>query len=330
VSKLLLVLYLAPLAHSAVPVTAVAFSPDGKALVSGAYKQLNVWDPATGKLLRHAGELEGNVRAIAFRPDGHTVAAATGVPGRSGTVALVDFDSGATTPIAQSKDEMLAVAFSPDGKFLAFGGTDSVVRIWSMDERKIAATIKDHSDWINSLAFTPDGKLLASGSADKTVGIWDTKTWKSILELPLTPTDPVNAVAFSPEGDMLAYASEERAIRVWRTQSAFLEIDTSRPGRRNQMVQTRAVDTGACVPLGVVWAKGPQHSRIVAACSDGTLRMMGPAGNQGVTLSGHGDWVYAVAASPDGTRIASGSGDGAVKLWGPGGRLLGTLLEETK
>jgi WD40 repeat protein len=327
--RVFLLLCAARIASAASPVTALAFSPDGATLVSGSYKQVNVWDARTGKLTRHAGQLEGSVRAVAFRPQTNTVAVAAGVPGRTGAIAMVDLDSGETTPIAQSKDEMLAVAFSPDGKFLAFGGTDSTVQVWAFDERKVIATMT-HADWVNGLAFSPDGKLLASGSADKTVGIWDTKTWKSLFQLPLTPSDAVNAVAFSPEGDALAYASDERAIRIWRTQNAFTEVDTSRPGRRNQLLQTRPLDTGGCVPLAVTWMKAPQRSRIVTACDDKTLRTVGPAGNQPVTLSGHTDWVYAVAASPDGTRIASGSGDGTVKIWGPGGRLLATLGEETK
>jgi len=329
VTKLLLIVCAARLASSASPVTAVAFSPDGKLLVSGAYKQVNVWDPQTGKLLRHAGQVEGSVRAIAFRPASHTVAVAAGAPGRSGAIAVIDLDTGDTTPLAQSKDEMLAVAFSPDGRFLAYGGTNATVEVRDLEAQKVVTTLT-HADWVNSVAFSPDGKLLATGSADKTVGIWDTKTWKSILQLPLTPSDAVNSVAFSPEGDILAWASEERAIRVWRTQNAFVEVDSSRPGRRNALLQTRPLDLGACVPLAVTWIKTPQRSRIVAACDDKTVRIVGPAGNQPTTLAGHGDWVYAVAASPDGTRVASGSGDGTVKLWGPGGRLFATLAEETK
>jgi WD40 repeat protein len=310
-------------------ILAVAFSPDGRWVVSGGHGELKVWNAASGKLERRLGGLEGRTRAIAFRPDSQMLAIATGVPGQSGAVSLVDFGGGAPTRIAVSKDEMLALAFSPDGKWLAFGGTDGTIGIWSFDESKCAATVQAHTGWIQGLAFSPDGKLLASASADQTVGIWDPKTWKSILRLPLTPSHPVNAVAFSPEGDLLAYASEEHAIRVWRTQNAFTEVDATRPGRRNALYQTRAIDTGACAPLGVAWVKGPQRSRIVAACSDRTLRIVGPAGNQPMTLTGNSDWVYAVATSRDGSRIVSAGADGTVRLWGPGGRLIATLSEET-
>jgi WD40 repeat protein len=123
--------------------------------------------------------------------------------------------------------------------------------------------------------------------------------------------------------------NDERAVRIWRTQGAFSEIDSSRPGARNQIMQTRVMDTGACMPLALAWLKAAQRSRMLVACADKTVRVMGPNGNALATLAGHADWVYAVTSLPDGSRIASGSGDGAVKIWNAAGRLLFTLQEGT-
>ena len=315
-------------AEPKVPVTALAFSPDGKILVSGGYKEVRLWDAADGKLMRKLGGLSGQVRAVAFGKENGVLAVATGVAGRSGAVALLDLGNAAITPIEQAKDEMLAVAFSADGKWLATGGTDSTIRLWNLETKAAALELKGHTDWISGLAFSPDGRLLASGSADRTARIWKTGTWKEEFQLPVQITEPVSGVAFATEGDLLAFAvggPEERSIRIWRTQGAFTEIDSSRPNARNQVMQTRPMDTGACMPLGVAFAKALPHSRMVVGCTDKTVRVMGPNGNTIATASGHADWVYAVAASPDGSRLASGSGDGTVKLWGPGGRLLLTL-----
>jgi WD40 repeat protein len=322
-----------------VPVTALAFHPDGQTLVSGGYKQVLVWDLGNGKLARKIGKLSGQVRALAFDKDGRTLAVAEGVPGRSGAVTLLDFESGAATTLAQTKDEMLAVAFHPEGKLLAAGGTDAVVRVWNLADQQPPTSLKEHSDWISGVAFSPDGKLLATGSADKTVRIWDTATWKVRIQLPQTLTDVVNGVEFAPEGDFLAYAvggPDERAIRIWQARNAFVEVDASRPAQRNTIVQTRPLDMGTCLPLGVAWLKQPAgapanaHSRLVMACADKTVKVVGPGGNVFNMLTGHTDWVYAVAASPDGLRFASGSGDGTVKVWGAAGKLLATLTEEAQ
>jgi WD40 repeat protein len=220
---------------------------------------------------------------------------------------------------------MLALAISPDGKFLAAGGTDAVVRVWSVADQQPAAVLRDHTDWISGVAFSPDSKLLATGSADKTVRLWDTATWKQTLQLPgpggTPPTEAVTGVAFAPEGDMLAFTvngPEERAIRLWR------------PGNANAPALTRAFDMGTCLPLAVTFELQPSHSRMVVGCTDKTVRVVGTGGNVISTLSGHTDWVYAVAASPDGQRFASGSGDGSVKVWAAAGKLLNTLTAEVQ
>src|SRR5262249_37584789 len=128
--KLFLIPFLAMALRAAdPPVTALAFSPDGKILARGAYQRVEIWDAGTHRLLRWARRFAVQVRGVGFRDD-HVVAGAAGVPGRSGSVSLLDLDSGGITPMQQANDEMLAVAFSPDGNLLATGGTDGVVRIF--------------------------------------------------------------------------------------------------------------------------------------------------------------------------------------------------------
>jgi WD40 repeat protein len=317
--RALLALFPLALQAASPPVTALAFSPDGKLLAAGGNQQVQIWDAASNKLLRSVGECAGRVRALAFR-DARTLALASGVPGRSGAVSLLDLDTGGVVPVQQANDEVLAVAFSPDGNWLATGATDGIVRVY--EGTSLKKELKGHTDWITGVAFSPDGKLLASASADRTARVWMTSDWREEFQLPAQVTEPVSALAFSLEGDLLAFATggtEEHAVRWWRTQAAFAEIDSSRPNMKRNLSQTRAIDTDACVPLSVSFVKSQPRSRLIVGCTDLTVRVLGPNGNAIATLTGPAAWVYAVAASPDGRTIAAGSGDGSVRFWIAGG-----------
>jgi WD40 repeat protein len=330
-------------AGPAIPISAVAFAADSKRLFVGGYKEVLVWDLEGIRLAQRlgAGQLSGQVRAVAFSKDGKNLAVAEGTPGASGAVRLLDIAGGkVAATFAEAKDEFISLAFSPDGKLLAAGGSDGAVRVWNSDDQKLVKELKGHGDWVSGIAFSPDGRFLASGSIDKTVQIWEAGAWNPIVKLPQPSTESVHGLAFSPNSEFLAIAvggAEERAIRIWRTASVeeSKESATNRAPRREAVRQTRPIDTGACSALGVVWGPPPAGApanaaagRMFVPCTDKSVRALGPNGATLGNLAGHTDWVYSVAASPDGARVASGSGDGAVRLWTAGdARLLATLVQ---
>lgn len=299
-----------------VPVSALAFSPDGMTLAVGGYQEVLLWDLHAPALAQRWGakELGETVHAVAFVGKDRWLAAAGGTAGRSGAVALFDRKTGKQAArFDEPKDVVYALAASPDGKLLAGGGADSAVYVWNVDDKKCVATIDAHDGCVFGVAFSPDGKLLATGGADNTLLVREVGTWTEVARLPQPGV--IHGCTFAPDGKLLAVAvagPEEWAVRV-------------QP--KNNPKQSRPIYTGPGMPLDVAWLR--KGNRIIVPCSDNTIKAY-HGGNRRwlATLSGHTDWVYAAAGSADGTKLASGSADGTVKLWNPAnGALLATLVQ---
>ncbi len=110
------------------------------------------------------------------------------------------------------KGSVKAVAFSPDGRFLAVA---SSIGVWLYDAKTFDEVRLLESDrWLTSLAFSPDGSMLASGSYDDTIKLWDTRSYKEIATLK-GHTDSVRSVSFSPDGSLLASGSDDGTVILW-------------------------------------------------------------------------------------------------------------------
>jgi len=311
----------------AVSLPALAFAPDGKTLAVGGYQEVALWDLAEPKLARRfaVGQTGQSVQALRFTKDGKTLLVAEGAPHGAGAVRTVAADSGKTAHTFQGpKDVVYCLALSADEKLLAAGGADGQVHVWTLADKKLVATVKEHVDWIHGVAFSPDGKLLATASADRSAILFEVEGWKPVNRFQFKET--VYGVAFNADGDQVAMVvggPEEKGLRIRNVEEP---TQPPKPGAKPAR-PPRTSDTGAGMPLDAVWFA--PNDRVYMPCSDGMVRVYEVAksfvsGN----LAGHADWVYRVAVSPDGSRFASGSADGTVKLWNVAdNRLLATLVQ---
>jgi len=299
-----------------VSVSAVALSSDAKKLAVAGYREVLLWDLENATLAKRlgSGQLGTHIGALTFLSDPKLLAVGEGTPLASGAVRVFDVDSGQQTlAFEEPGDVVYSLAASPDGKLLAAGGADNQAHVWSLEEKKLVTSIKDHGGWVLGTSFSADGKFLATASTDKTARVWDVATWESVVAMP--ETEILRGAAFNADGSLVALAVgglSARAVRLTRKDN----------GRA-----ARTISTGAPTPLDVVWyAKG---NKIFAPCSDNTVKIYnGGNGRLERTLSGHTDWVYSVAVNADATRLASGSADGTVKLWNTAdGKLLATFVQ---
>ncbi|MCH7728512.1 MAG: hypothetical protein IH991_18830, partial [Planctomycetes bacterium] len=136
------------------PITAIAFSPDGQQVIVGGYHELTVWNPQDGKLIRRIGNVGERSYALAVSPDGKTLVVGGGAPGRLGEVRLFDLAEGKLLKVLGStSDVVFDVAFNSAGDRLAVAAADGVVRVFDMAKSELQLTITSHSDWVMSVAW---------------------------------------------------------------------------------------------------------------------------------------------------------------------------------
>jgi WD40 repeat protein len=173
----------------------VAFSPDGKTVVTGHNSKALHWNATTGEPI---GELShrpvGPVLGVAFSPDSKTIL--TGAV--DGVARLWDAATGKPIRELAHPSAVLAVAFSLDGKAILTGGTDRTARLWDAATGKLLGPPLVHEGAVYALAFSHDGKVLATGSRDRTAQLWDAVTGRR-LGPPLLHPEPVLHIAFGPD-----------------------------------------------------------------------------------------------------------------------------------
>ncbi len=280
-----------------VPVMAVAFSPDGNLLATSGYREVLLWNPADGQLVRRITNLAERPHDIEFTADGKTLAVAAGTPGQMGEVKFFNVENGAlTADLFTTDDEVFAVAFSPDGTRLAAAAADRSIRLFDVASRQQQKMIEDHADWVMDIAWSPDGKKVATASRDKTSKVFDSTTGESQSTFN-GHGQPVFGVGFLPDGNSVATSGRDNRIRVWAVADAKQAREIGFGGEVFRIQTT---------PDGMSFAgSADKFARQHNLTNGQQVKQFGP----------HNDWVYSVAYHTGSKRVASGSHDGEVRIW---------------
>ncbi|KAJ7143934.1 hypothetical protein C8R44DRAFT_864944 [Mycena epipterygia] len=233
-----------------------------------------------------------------------------------------------------------SVAFSLDGVYLAGGGLDGLVRIWTADIGQMRRELVGHLNEVTSVTFSPDAGRIVSGSWDGTIRIWNASTGETEHELSGHST-VVRSVAFSPDGTRIASRSHDKTVRIWTVSTAEAELELV--GHSNKITSVVFSPDGKYLASGSydktvrIWnltssktrqeftghddsvetvAFSPDGTHIASGSGDNTIRLWNiSTGETECVLTGHSNWVLSVAFAPDGARLASASHDRRIKIW---------------
>lgn len=197
------------------------------------------------------------------------------------------------------------VHFTPDGKQLITGGTDTLVQIWDLQTGNPVRPFAGHLAGISGGALSSDGRMLVTSSWDQTLRIWQVESGKT--EKPLSGhLEAVISVALSPDNKTIASGGNDLVFRLWNVEQRKATFTSPN--------QTLPVNRIAISPDGKLVATG--SGRVTDWRRAGEVKLWNAAtGEELALLPGHGACVNTVAFSPDGKQLASGSAEGKLYIW---------------
>lgn len=279
-------------------VCAIAFSPDGKTLISGS-DHVKIWDVATQHSLTTITGQTEHVLAVAFHPDGRMLASGHA----DGQVRLWDSRTGRLLKTSHPHERWVwSVGFDATGQYMASNSEDRTMKILDTATGMVRQTLSRCAGWAWQANFSPQGQWLAGVFQDGNALLWNRQT----NELQIFPghQDWVRAVQFSRDGEQLATGGAEGQIHLW-------------DWRSNQIIQTfcghaaavRAIAFSAIIPRSI-----PRY--LVSAGADCVVKVWDiNTGDLMQSLIGHSNTIRSIAHHPSQPLVVSAGEDYTIRVW---------------
>ncbi|HEY5729789.1 MAG TPA: BMP family ABC transporter substrate-binding protein [Anaerolineales bacterium] len=281
----------------------MAFSPDGRRLLTVAYGNLPIiWNSKTGsELTAFPGHTDFIGNAV-FSPDGTRILTASD----DGTARVWDAGNGGQLLELAHTGFVWSAAYSPDGKTIATASGNETY-LWDATSGEKVLTLAGHRNDVYFIAFSPDGTHLATGSLDRKIKIWDTATGVELFSL-AGHVGAIYGLSFSPDGKRLASSSDDGTVRIWDVSPSREFLTLPLHGSSGQITYS---------------ADG---SRMATSGANGTIKIWDArTGRDLITIPDSGTYVKDLLFSPDETLLFSAGADSRLRVWNPA---TGSLLTE--
>ena len=303
-------LSLQPVVHTerTTAVNSIATSPWAPLVAISGQKQIQLYNTQTLELAGVIPFPEGEPQVLRFTRNGQFLLAAGGVGSSIGRAILFDVKTGERiTEVGDELDAVLGADISSDLKYIALGGPQKVVRIYSTQTGEKLFEMRKHTEWVTAVEFSPDGVLLATGDRNGGVFVWEAETGREYLGL-RGHSKEISGFSWRSDSNVLASASEDASVRTWEMENG------------SQLKSWGAHGGGT----SSVWFT--RDNQIVTAGRDKTAKLWNQDGAAVRTFEAFGDLALAAAYCDETKRVIAGDWTGLVRIWNAAdGKRLGEL-----
>lgn len=284
----------------------LASSPWAPVIAMAAANQLVLYhaDPdSPQRLLGVLAWKNGQPQVVRFSRDGSRLIAAGGRAAAAGSFVVWDVVTGKPElELGDELDSVLAVDLSSDGKQVATGGPERIVRLYSLgdgNDEQPTTELREHSDWVTAIQFSPDGKYLVSGDRAGGLILRIAETGESLFRL-ASHKASVTSVSWRSDSKVFASASESGKISFW---------DVSKAGDGKPLKSFDA-HKGGCLAIDFTRA-----GDLISGGRDKNVTLWNLKGNALRRFKGSSEIITSVCVNDEAGYVFAGNFAGQLKSW---------------